>query len=87
MLIKRIKRLSSRLGLAWHIAIFAGILMVFTLPLRNVWQALMPDRVIGVDGAFFASLILVPLLVGAILYIFAKRADDLERHMRKFENE
>ena len=61
--------------------------MLLALPWLNVWRAALPERFIGIDGAFFASLVLVPALIGVVLFLYSKRADDLERHMRKFENE
>ena len=87
MLLKRLKRVVSRINLSWHVAVFAGILIVLALPLLDVWRLVLPERVIGVDGGFLANLILVPVLIGFVLYVFSRRADDLERHMRKFENE
>ena len=87
MLAKRLRMVFSRINLQWLALGSSVIFLLFLLPLETVLGSALPERVIGIEGAFLAGLILLPCLMGFILYLVSRKADDLERHMRKFENE
>ncbi len=87
MQLNRIKRVLLHISLPWLVAGFSVFLLLFALPLLDLSQSFLPERVIGINGPFLAALVVSPCLIGFALYWFCKKADDLERHMRKFENE
>lgn len=82
-----LKKLISRPSLRQLVVTSSVVLIILALPWINGMRAILPESILGLDGAFLVSLMFVPCLIGLVLYIASKIADDRERHMRKFENE